>query len=164
MDSAPGVKRAKGPPPAKADIASAILTNVIEHLVLLFPPNKHAFTAKAVWADLYSFDYICTHCLHLSKNVILGDNIGYPYLVSSQSLNAQEPRFDLVRFSLEWPFQVQAHLPTLPQQARPHRSMAHQVPRQVSPTRCRWCPDSDEQCESSNGLSNVKDLLKKTIT
>ena len=27
------------------------LTNVIEHLVLLFPPNKHAFTAKAVWAD-----------------------------------------------------------------------------------------------------------------
>ena len=43
-----------GPPPAKADIATAILTNVIEHLVLLFcPPNKHAFTAKAVWADLH---------------------------------------------------------------------------------------------------------------
>ena len=41
-----------GPPPAKADIATAILTNVIEHLVLLLPPNKHAFTAKAVWADL----------------------------------------------------------------------------------------------------------------
>ena len=40
-----------GPPPAKADIATAILTNVIEHLVLLLPPNKHAFTAKAVWAD-----------------------------------------------------------------------------------------------------------------
>ena len=39
------------PPPAKADIASAILTNVIEHLVLLLPPNKHAFTAKVVWAD-----------------------------------------------------------------------------------------------------------------
>ena len=38
------------PPPAKADIATAILTNVIEHLVLLLPPNKHAFTAKAVWA------------------------------------------------------------------------------------------------------------------
>ena len=38
-------------PPAKADIATAILTNVIEHLVLLLPPNKHAFTAKAVWAD-----------------------------------------------------------------------------------------------------------------
>ena len=37
----------------KADIATAILTNVIEHLVLLLPPNKHAFTAKAVWADLY---------------------------------------------------------------------------------------------------------------
>ena len=30
-----------GPPPAKADIATAILTNVIEHLVLLLPPNKH---------------------------------------------------------------------------------------------------------------------------
>ena len=41
------------PPPAKADIATAILTNVIEHLVLLLPPNKHAFTAKAVWADLW---------------------------------------------------------------------------------------------------------------
>ena len=40
------------PPPAKADIATAILTNVSEHLVLLLPPNKHAFTAKAVWADL----------------------------------------------------------------------------------------------------------------
>ena len=42
------------PPPAKADIATAILTNVIEHLVLLFCPpiSKHAFTAKAVWADL----------------------------------------------------------------------------------------------------------------
>ena len=38
-------------PPAKADIATAILTNVIEHLVLLLPPNNHAFTAKAVWAD-----------------------------------------------------------------------------------------------------------------
>ena len=38
-------------PPAKADIVTAILTNVIEHLVLLLPPNKHAFTAKAVWAD-----------------------------------------------------------------------------------------------------------------
>ena len=42
-----------GPPPAKADIATAILTNVIEHLVLLLPPNKHAFTAKAVWADFH---------------------------------------------------------------------------------------------------------------
>ena len=45
------------PPPAKADIATAILTNVIEHLVLLLPPNKHAFTAKAVWADLHVFCY-----------------------------------------------------------------------------------------------------------
>ena len=42
-------------PPAKADIATAILTNVIEHLVLLLPPNKHAFTAKAVLADLQCF-------------------------------------------------------------------------------------------------------------
>ena len=42
------------PPPAKADIATAILTNVIEHLVLLLPPNKHAFTAKAVWADFFA--------------------------------------------------------------------------------------------------------------
>ena len=45
-----GAKPFLGPPPAKADIATAILTNVIEHLVLLLPPlppNKHAFTAKA---------------------------------------------------------------------------------------------------------------------
>ena len=45
------------PPPAKADIATAILTNVIEHLVLLLPPNKHAFTAKAVWADFWHSCY-----------------------------------------------------------------------------------------------------------
>ena len=49
-----GAKPFLPPPPAKADIATAILTNVIEHLVLLLPPNKHAFTAKAVWADLCS--------------------------------------------------------------------------------------------------------------
>ena len=47
-----GAKPFLATPQAKADIATAILTNVIEHLVLLFcPPNKHAFTAKAVWAD-----------------------------------------------------------------------------------------------------------------
>ena len=50
-----------GPPPAKADIATAILTNVIEHLVLLLPPNKHAFTAKAVWADFPSMSRVCTY-------------------------------------------------------------------------------------------------------
>ena len=33
-----GAKPFLGPPPAKADIATAILTNVIEHLVLLFCP------------------------------------------------------------------------------------------------------------------------------
>ena len=50
-----------GPPPAKADIATVILTNVIEHLVLLLPPNKHAFTAKAVWADFVI-------CMNNSRN------------------------------------------------------------------------------------------------
>ena len=54
-----------GPPPAKADIATAILTNVIEHLVLLLPPNKHAFTAKAVWADLRKFR--AKHQQHAAK-------------------------------------------------------------------------------------------------
>ena len=49
-----------GPPPAKADIATAILTNVIEHLVLLLPPNKHAFTAKAVWADFFKIKHTAT--------------------------------------------------------------------------------------------------------
>ena len=43
------------PPPSKAYRATAILTNVIENLVLLFPPNKHAFTAKAAWADFHCF-------------------------------------------------------------------------------------------------------------
>ena len=51
-----------GPPPAKADIATAILTNVIEHLVLLLPPNKHAFTAKAVWADFKPPSSGSTYC------------------------------------------------------------------------------------------------------
>ena len=49
-------------PPAKADIATAILTNVIEHLVLLLPPNKHAFTAKAVWADLLDLCSVSAAC------------------------------------------------------------------------------------------------------
>ena len=53
LGSGLGAKPFLAPPPAKADIATAILTNVIEHLVLLLPPNKHAFTAKAVWADFY---------------------------------------------------------------------------------------------------------------
>ena len=52
-----GAKPFLAPPPAKADIATAILTNVIEHLVLLLPPNKHAFTAKAVWADFWHSCY-----------------------------------------------------------------------------------------------------------
>ena len=40
-------------PPAKADIATAILTNVTwAFSVAVLQPNKHAFTAKAVWADL----------------------------------------------------------------------------------------------------------------
>ena len=64
------------PPPAKADIATAILTNVIEHLVLLLPPNKHAFTAKAVWADLLVFTTVsmcrklqesCSSQMHLCE-------------------------------------------------------------------------------------------------
>jgi len=52
------------PPPAKADITTAILTNVIEHLVLLLPPNKHAFTAKAVWADFQTNQIlnVAHHC------------------------------------------------------------------------------------------------------
>ena len=56
-------------PPAKADIATAILTNVIEHLVLLLPPNKHAFTAKAVWADFKRF--LRPHFIKGAQNVFL---------------------------------------------------------------------------------------------
>ena len=66
-----GAKSSLGPPPpAKADIATAILTNAIEHLVLLLPPNKHAFTAKAVWADLKlgrkrfeTVDFVLPRCI-----------------------------------------------------------------------------------------------------
>ena len=39
---APQAKNFHFPPPAKADIATAKLTNVIGHLVLPLPPNKHA--------------------------------------------------------------------------------------------------------------------------
>ena len=45
-----------GPPPAKADIATAILTNVIEHLVLLFcPPISTPSPPKRcgrIWSNL----------------------------------------------------------------------------------------------------------------
>ena len=61
-DSGLGAKPFLAPPPAKADIATAILTNVIEHLVLLLPPNKHAFTAKAVWADFKPPSSGSTYC------------------------------------------------------------------------------------------------------
>ena len=73
-----GAKSFLAPPPAKADIATAILTNVIEHLVLLLPPNKHAFTAKAAWADfrvgVVSLQarlatYPNLHCTYLSLHI-----------------------------------------------------------------------------------------------
>ena len=66
------------PPPAKADIATAILTNVIEHLVLLLPPNKHAFTAKAVWADFQDFwppMGVSDFCLFFGPSVLLDSEI-----------------------------------------------------------------------------------------
>jgi hypothetical protein len=62
-----------GAPPAKADIATAILTNVIEHLVLLLPPNKHAFTAKAVWADFEKA------LLHLQPSSTKSNHIKPPF-------------------------------------------------------------------------------------
>ena len=60
-------------PPAKADIATAILTNVIEHLVLLLPPNKHAFTAKAVWADFHrsKLHFVCQRNVKVHKTPTL---------------------------------------------------------------------------------------------
>ena len=84
------------PPPAKADIATAILTNVIEHLVLLLPPNKHAFTAKAVWADFIIF--------HISSDILMqaGDIVVlccfnlwfwiYPWIVCSQHVPGSVPK------------------------------------------------------------------------
>ena len=68
-----GAKPFLGPPPAKADIATAILTNVIEHLVLLLPPNKHAFTAKAVWADFHrsKLHFVCQRNVKVHKTPTL---------------------------------------------------------------------------------------------
>ena len=53
-------------PPAKADIATAILTNVIEHLVLLFCPPIST-PSPPVWADLPKIGgccccYCCCFC------------------------------------------------------------------------------------------------------
>ena len=77
-------------PPAKADIATAILTNVIEHLVLLLPPNKHAFTAKAVWADFHfhpvsihfsSFFLFCINVYPISSTVIHYSSIFHSFFI-----------------------------------------------------------------------------------
>ena len=60
------------PLPAKADIATADINKcVIEHLVLLFPPNKHAFTAKAVWADFLYLSLSLLAFLYMSWSVCL---------------------------------------------------------------------------------------------
>ena len=59
------------PPPAKADIATAILTNVIEHLVLLLPPNKHAFTAKAVWADFHKWSKLQPSLANILNRILI---------------------------------------------------------------------------------------------
>ena len=54
------------PPPAKADIATAILTNVIEHLVLLFcPPINTPSPPKRCGRILSSIDTLC-RCLFAS--------------------------------------------------------------------------------------------------
>ena len=50
-----GAKPFLAPPPAKADIATAILTNVIEHLVLLFCPPISTPSPPKRWADLCSY-------------------------------------------------------------------------------------------------------------
>ena len=79
------------PPPAKADIATAILTNVIEHLVLLLPPNKHAFTAKAVWADFAG----TTHWQHITFSCLPQNYCHSNMFNSSTQLKNEKTKFYL---------------------------------------------------------------------
>ena len=55
-------------PPAKADIATAVLTNVIEHLVWLFAPQQARLHCKAVWADFLLFSLLLSS---MKKNSLL---------------------------------------------------------------------------------------------
>ena len=85
-----------GPPPAKADIATAILTNVIEHLVLLLPPNKHAFTAKAVWAD-FGKQHQPTTIFHALRQTLSMYSKGVEAWVSVNPLSCGKPNSHLAR-------------------------------------------------------------------
>ena len=74
-------------PPAKANIATALLTNVIEHLVLLFPPNKHAFTAKAVWADFHSVKSsspLCQNLAQIAEICLPNEDFNVPVTLANQ--------------------------------------------------------------------------------
>ena len=84
------------PPPAKADIATAILTNVIEHLVLLLPPNKHAFTAKAVWAD-FGKQHQPTTIFHALRQTLSMYSKGVEAWVSVNPLSCGKPNSHLAR-------------------------------------------------------------------
>ena len=63
-----------GPPPAKADIATAILTNVIEHLVLLFcppistpsPPKRCGRIFLSLSLSLFLYIYIYIYIIYPS--------------------------------------------------------------------------------------------------
>ena len=95
LGSGLGAKPFLAPPPAKADIATAILTNVIEHLVLLLPPNKHAFTAKAVWAD-FGRHTSMTQNLHLPQTCFFFGFFPQENPTSCGDITATWPRLRLI--------------------------------------------------------------------
>ena len=90
------------PPPAKADIATAILTNVIEHLVLLLPPNKHAFTAKAVWADfmkLLQSLHVKLELTKASESPHAGNYLDMSEMTAAAVIFASSPRLEQQSYS-----------------------------------------------------------------
>ena len=62
------------PPPAKADIATAILTNVIEHLVLLFCPPISTPSPPKRCGRIFTLP-ICWMLVHLSYYATLPNKI-----------------------------------------------------------------------------------------
>ena len=72
LGSGLGAKPFLPPPPAKADIATAILTNVIEHLVLLLPPISTPSPPKRcerIWYFARPFLLASTLTFYLRRNL-----------------------------------------------------------------------------------------------
>ena len=84
------------PSPAKADVATAILQMWLSISCGCLHPNKHAFTAKAAWADLLrsvlvpALGPFCCHIL--SRELTLYHRCLAPSSAKKSSLDANESR------------------------------------------------------------------------